>query len=254
MNLFKVIGGAILILVFVGGWFIFGNKPGGYIPSISQPPATQAPRTSPARLKDSEDKENSQVILYDVPFVSQAPTGNWNDPRQQDGCEEAAAFMTMLWVKGEKAPITSQEKEQKLLAISDYQQKQYGGFHDTSVADTVERIFKGYFQYNKVEARHNIMIQDIISELKKGNLIIVPANGQKLANPFFTSPGPERHNLVIRGYDPNKKEFITNDNGTQRGELYRYDQQLLFNAIRDYPTGDHLPLIEENKAMIVVKP
>ena len=32
-------------------------------------------------------------------------------------------------------------------------------------------------------------------------------------------------------------EFITNDPGTKHGELYRYDSTLLFNAIRNYPTG-----------------
>ena len=58
--------------------------------------------------------------------------------------------------------------------------------------------------------------------------------------------------IIIRGYDPLTKEFITNDPGTRKGELYRYDATVLYEAIRDYPTGYHeiIPHIEKN--MIVV--
>ena len=66
-------------------------------------------------------------------------------------------------------------------------------------------------------------------------------------------PGPERHNLVIRGYDPTNGEFITNDNGTKRGEAYRYKSDVLISAIRDYPTGDRNPITEIRRAMIVVR-
>jgi len=36
--------------------------------------------------------------------------------------------------------------------------------------------------------------------------------------------------IVIRGFDPATKEFITNDPGTKRGEFYRYDIDLLEKA------------------------
>ena len=77
-------------------------------------------------------------------------------------------------------------------------------------------------------------------------------NGQKLGNPFFTAPGPERHMLVVIGYDPEKLEFITNDPGTRQGEAYRYPVNVLWLAIRDYPTGDHEPITEVVKKMIVI--
>jgi len=77
-------------------------------------------------------------------------------------------------------------------------------------------------------------------------------NGQALGNPNFTPPGPEYHFLLIRGYNPSTDTFITNDPGTRNGELYKYSSDTLFNAIRDYPTGDHLPITSTRKAMIVI--
>jgi hypothetical protein len=60
--------------------------------------------------------------------------------------------------------------------------------------------------------------------------------------------------LVIRGYDPATKEFITNDPGTRKGEGYRYPEQIIYAAWRDYPSGDHEPILNINKNMIVVMP
>lgn len=199
------------------------------------------------------DQEISSGISHDVPFVSQAPTGRWDDPRQQDGCEEAASYMAVLWARSEKPPSTAIETERELLKISDWEQENFGNYHDTSTADTIERIFKGYFNYDNVHAVYDVTADDIKEELVSGNVVVVLANGQKLGNPYFTPPGPDRHALVIRGYDPKTDEFITNDNGTKRGDGYRYKTSVLMGAIVDYPTGDHIPIENEVKAMIVVR-
>jgi hypothetical protein len=58
--------------------------------------------------------------------------------------------------------------------------------------------------------------------------------------------------IVIRGFDPATKELITNDPGTKRGELYRYDIDLFYQAIRDYPTGYHETIDQIEKNMIVI--
>lgn len=190
----------------------------------------------------------SQVL--DIPFTAQAPFAEWDNPIYQDGCEEAAALMTMSWVNGDV--LNKIKSQRKIIDLANWQIEHYGEFRDTSVDDTVDRIFKEYFGYNKVEVKKSININNIINELQKGNAVIVPANGQALNNPHYTQPGPERHNLVLRGYDENTQEFITNDPGTKHGELYRYDQQVLYNAIRDYPTGFQLPIEQIQKNMIVV--
>lgn len=190
-------------------------------------------------------------ILFNVPFASQAPLGNWDDPVFQNGCEEASVFMAMLWVEGKQT--TAKDVEKAILALSNFEQKKYGNFLDTSAADTA-RLIQDYFGYQNVSVKSNINIDDIKTELWDGNLVIVPVNGRKLKNPFYTPPGPERHMLVIIGYDSQNKTFITNDPGTRRGKTFQYPEHVLGEALRDYETGYHEPIKEIKKVMIVVEP
>lgn len=193
---------------------------------------------------------NTDKILQSVPFTSQAPFGGWSDQRQEDGCEEASALMAIKWAQG--GTLTADLALKEILGASDYIQKKYGEYRDISTRDTVNWIIKDYFNYQNVAIKNNITIQDIVTELTKGNIIIVPLNGQLIHNPYFTPPGPPNHMLVIRGYDPNKKVFITNDPGTRRGEAYQYDTQVLYDAIRRYPTGYHELIDGITKDAIVV--
>ncbi len=195
-------------------------------------------------------EEGKSIVLYEVPFTSQAPFGEWYDPKQQDGCEEASALMAVKWARGENLDRNIAKDE--IISISDYQALYYQEYRDTSAADTKERIINKYFEYEDAEIKNNILISDIINELDSGNIIITPMNGRALGNPYFTPPGPDRHMLVIIGYDREKREFITNDPGTKRGENYHYNMEVLYNAIRDYPTGFHEEIIEVKKNMIVV--
>ena len=216
----------------------------------------QAPKILPPSTDDfrndfkGEIRGTSSTILLDVPFTSQAPFGEWDDPRQQDGCEEASVLMAIAWAREEE--LNKENAKKEILAIAEYEKNKYGSFVDTDVHDTVDRIILGYFGYEKSKAIENITLDNIKAELYKGNLVLVPCNGRKLGNPNYTPPGPERHMLVIRGYDPIKKEFITNDAGTRKGEGYRYQDDVLYKAIVNYPTGEHIPIKEEKKAMIVV--
>jgi hypothetical protein len=116
----------------------------------------------------------------------------------------------------------------------------------------VDRLIKGYFKHPSASVLHSVSGGDIIGELMKGNLVLAPSQGQRLGNPNFTDPGPERHMLVVRGYDPATDEFIVNDPGTRLGQGYRYKSSILMYAILDYPTGDHEPIVKESKNVIVV--
>lgn len=207
---------------------------------------------SPGFQLDLSSASTSGLVLHEAPFTAQAPFGEWHDSRQQDGCEEASVLMAIYGFKGKELTPTQAKKE--ILAMSGFQANKYGSSVDTSAQDTMERLVKDYFSHKNVYVKESITVEDIIRELQVGNLVIVPANGRLLGNPYFTSPGPERHMVLIRGYDPVKREFITNDPGTRRGELYRYNYEVLLTAIRDYPSGDHKPIISDTKAMIVIGP
>ncbi|MFA6393318.1 MAG: C39 family peptidase [Patescibacteria group bacterium] len=208
--------------------------------------------SSGAKPADTPEPQITKTILLDVPFTSQAPFGDWKDERQQDGCEEASVIMAMLWTRGQTG-ITKDYALSKIHEISAFEEKNYDTFHDTGAKETLERIINDYFKYDKAEVKYDITLNGLKAELAKGNLIIVPANGRDLKNPNYTAPGPERHMLVVKGYDPKTREFITNDPGTRSGENFRYEENLFYNAIRDYLCGYHVPITEIHKNIIVVK-
>jgi len=194
----------------------------------------------------------AQSTLLNVPFTSQAPFANWDNVVYQQGCEEASILMAMLWAEGKKY-IGKKDAERAILAISNFEQDHFGEFKDTSVADTAE-IMRSYFDYQNIEVKNNITAEDIKAELANGNLVITAINGQKVGNPFYSGLGPLQHMIVIKGYDAERKEFISNDPGTMRGEGYRYAESVLDAALQDYITGFKEPILEVNKRMIVVRP
>lgn len=186
-----------------------------------------------------------------VPFTSQAPLGEWKDVRQQDGCEEASVAMAMAWVGNEKN-ITAANWRLRILILSNFEYKKYGEYRDVSLRDIKKWLFEDYFHYKKVAIKPVKNAQDIVKELEAGNLVLTPMNGQALHNPNFTQPGPERHMIVIKGYDYETQEFITNDPGTRNGNGYRYPETIIYQAIRDYKTGNKVAFGPVVKEMIVV--
>ncbi|MDX1607658.1 MAG: C39 family peptidase [Candidatus Spechtbacterales bacterium] len=277
MKFFKTLGILILIEVaMIGGWFLIADKPTDEILPQS-PIATDTSEDKNSEKEKIEQKQEPQkqendqeeyespvdenvepgdtlgtVLLEGVPFTPQAPFGNWSDPRQQDGCEEAASIMAVHWARGDSLSLA--QAENLITAISDWELENHGEYRDISASDTLNWIIKGYLGHQNADVKYGITASDIIRELEKGNIIITPTNGRLLGNPYFTPPGPERHMFVIKGYDYETGEFITNDNGTKWGEGFRYSKNTLYNAIMDYPTGYHEPIQSTVKAMIIVRP
>lgn len=240
----------VAVLVLGGIWIWSGQSD----TSVPEPTNTVTISPTPTTTKTTTPTpvEKEGTVMIQVPFTAQAPLGTWSDSRQQDACEEASVIMAMHWVKGTN-PGTLAQAEKAITDIADWQKTKYGSYVDTSTHDTVSRLFNDYFNYNNVRVEENISADDIIDQLEAGNIVIVMANGQALGNPFFTAPGPERHALVIIGYDYDTDQFVTNDPGTRSGKGYRYTRSVLIGAVRDYPTGDHEPILSVKKNMIVVE-
>jgi hypothetical protein len=211
------------------------------------------PETAP--LLPAEEDVPEPVAPLPVPFTSQAPFGEWSDPFFQNACEEASLLMAAHWLSGE--PIASREAaKEEMRSIARFEDKAFGQHIDTSAADT-DRILREHYGAASSQVRYDFSLDELRRMALEGKIAIVPMDGRKLGNPNYTPPGPPVHMLVIVGYDGEKKEFVTNDPGTRRGEGYRYDESVLFAAIRDYPTGAHthgadVSVKNPRKAMIAV--
>ncbi|MFA9262244.1 MAG: C39 family peptidase [Undibacterium sp.] len=249
------IGIVILLLIGASSWYTYLARPKVVVdvvlpnltiesepvvePTIESVRAESAVAPEPVVLKPWEN----------VFFTSQAPTGEWGRNEFQNGCEEASALMAHAWRT--KRLYTQAEAKQELIDMARYQEKQISQGIDTDAAKTAELLLNGYFSIADYKLSYDFTLDELKQALADG-LVIVPTNGQALKNPNFTHPGPLQHMLVITGYDEATKEFITNDPGTRKGKGYRYPEATLYSAIREYPTGKHLPITTERKAMIVI--
>lgn len=196
------------------------------------------------------DAENlPSKVLITVPFTSQAPFGKW-DNTHEEACEEASLLMVRYFLEGRKELIIGkQEAENELQKMKNFQVKEYGKFEDSTMEEIV-MLAQDFYQIKKLTVVYDFEVEDLKKELAKGFPVIVPTAGRKLDNPYYTSPGPLYHNLVLIGYEDSK--VITNDPGTKRGQGFKYDLQKLYSAIHDFP-GDKNKIIQGRKAMIVIK-
>lgn len=173
--------------------------------------------------------------IGDVPFTIQAPSANWSDPILQDGCEEASLLMTMAWINDESLPEPDTVAD-TIHDIAEFEEARFDHSEDMSLPELVT-VVREYFDYENIRVVDDVTIENIIAEIEHGNLVLAPSYGRALGNPHFTTPGPVTHMLVIIGHDPASRDFIVNDPGTCHGAGYRYDEDILFDAIWAYPPG-----------------
>src|SRR3989344_8347453 len=101
---------------------------------VSGEPADVVPVLTPTPTEEAR----KSFVLLDVPFTSQAPNGEWSDPRHQDGCEEAAALMAAEWSKCNSNcnRIEKNYAKKEIENAWEWEVENYGSGVDTSVEDT----------------------------------------------------------------------------------------------------------------------
>ncbi|OIO48240.1 MAG: hypothetical protein AUJ34_03515 [Parcubacteria group bacterium CG1_02_41_12] len=164
-----------------------------------------------------------------VPFQSQAPRANWDLP-YQEACEEASLIMAHAFFNG--TGLTADSMETSINKLVDWEMETFGYYKDTTSKE-VELMAKEYFGLS-AELDYEVSADNIKKYISQNKLVLVPAAGRMLPNPYFSGDGPLYHMLIIRGYTLNGK-FITNDPGTKRGEAFLYSYDDLLNAIHDWP-------------------
>ncbi len=197
-------------------------------------------------------------VLYQVPFTSQSPFAKW-DQLHEEVCEEASLIMLKYHNDGKE--LTKQTAEKEIQKLVKYQLKKYGEFHDSDM-NRLKRIGEEYFGLDNLKIIVDFTLEDLKRELALGNIILIPTAGRELHNPNFKAPGPLYHNLVVIGYDDTAIKdsagrkvdgvFITNDPGTRKGAGYKYDQEILYRAIHDFPGNKNKILTGEKRAIVLV--
>lgn len=213
---------------------------------IEEKPVIEQPKQSVDENKtvDSAITQLPTTANLNVPFTSQAPSGNW-DLLFKEACEEASILMVDKFYKGQSF-VNASKTEDEIKKIVDFEEQKLGFRLDTDAKQTAQ-ILKDYFGYTNIRVEYNITIDDIKKELAQGKPVIVPAAGRMLGNPNYRQPGPLYHMLVVKGYTQTK--FITNDPGTRRGKDFTYSFDKFYNAIHDWNNGN---VDQGRKAMIVV--
>lgn len=212
------------------------------VATVTVTPIVSATKTAAATTKPSSPAE----VNLAVPFTAQAPFANWDEPHEEF-CEEASVLMAMAYVQDFDLP-TPEFADQKLFEIKAFEDKRFGYYKDTTAAETAI-IIRELYKYSKVELKNDPTIADIKAAVAAGRLVIVPAAGRLLGNPYFQTPGPLYHMIVVKGYT-NDGRFIVNDPGTRRGANFLYSEATIMNAIHDWRTDQNIEL--GKKVVIIV--
>ncbi len=203
------------------------------------------------KAKENLDDNNNALLknfLLKVPFASQAPLGVW-DEYHEEACEEASLVMLKYYLDG-KTKISKEQMENEIQKMIKFQIRNYGDYKDSNMEDVIQ-LAQEFYGLDNLKVVYNFTKNDLKKWLAQEKPIIVPTAGRLLKNPYFTPPGPLYHNLVLVGYN-NDDIIITNDPGTKRGENYKYNLDILYNAIHDFP-GNKKDIEKGQKAMIVVE-
>lgn len=184
-----------------------------------------------------------------VPFTTQAPYSDWNEP-YQNACEEASAIMVNAFYQGKTGKIAPADADIAIKKLVAYENATFGDYKDTN-ADQTAQFLRDYYGFKTVLVKSFKTIGELKQVLALGYPIIIPADGRLLGNPNYRNGGPAYHMLVLRGYTPDL--IITNDAGTRNGLSYTYSYETILNATHDW-TGNEATMATGRRVMIVVIP
>ncbi len=183
-------------------------------------------------------------VMHDIPFIVQAPFGDWNGPFQ-NACEEASILMISQMHR--PLLLSPLDIKNQIVAFIDYENQ-----HEISSSMnivTVQDLLKSLFSVQSYLIENPTL--DVMKRQLVDGVLIAPMSGEILANPQFRRPFPPYHMLVITGYDDAKKEFIVNDPGTKLGANYRYSYTTIINALHDW-TGSRETVRSGDRRLLLV--
>lgn len=186
-------------------------------------------------------------INLDIPFTSQAPEKNWEQP-WQDACEEAAVLMLGGYYTNLGISTTTAKNDIQNMVRWE-EEKGWGGSIDIEkIKELSEEFIIRQLKINKytIKIIEDPTVDQIKRYVAEGTPVYVVADGKELPNRHFNNGGPNYHALIIRGYT--EDSFITNDPGTQFGKNFPYAYEDLMKSIRDWNGGK----VKEGRRVVLV--
>ncbi len=229
-----IVTGAFLgAAVIAAAFFIISRSAPGISYATPSPTRSSTPRPSVSHTPTptTTPRPSPTSVNLDVQFFSQAPRGDWSLP-WQEACEEASAILVGAYWTNEK--LTLATMEQHILDAVAWQKDHFGFYQHTTAQQTADMLKALYGLEVRVE--YDIDTERIAEHVRAGRPVIVPLAGRLLGNPYYTSPGPVYHMLVVRGVTADG-DIITNDVGTRRGQNFTYRPDVFLNAMHDVPSG-----------------
>jgi uncharacterized protein YvpB len=185
------------------------------------------------------------AVQLEVPFTSQAPFKNWDEP-YQNACEETSLLTLLHYL--DNVPFTQELADQEIVAFT--RQTQSMGYGISITLEQLAEISRSLYPNYEPTLYTDVTEQSLKQLLAQGKPVIIPTAGKILNNPFYSGGGPYYHMLVVTGYD--QTYFYTNDVGTGHGERYPFTHEVLIDAIHDW-AGQDEKILEGKKIMMTLE-
>ncbi len=183
----------------------------------------------------------------DVPFVSQAPEGNWFEP-WLNACEETSIFMIDAYYTGEEE-ISTEEAKENIREIFTLKTQEIDSSLDESM-QTVKELIDLLDLSWTAEVVENPTADQLIQEIANNRPVIVPIYAPKLYGTNDSVAGPDYHVVVLVGYNDETSEFILNDPAHASDTEPRFSYEVLMEAIHDLDQAEYT---EGGKAVLFTK-
>lgn len=230
----------IVLIAFLDGMLVMQHvSESAPVTTASQVRTLQDSLTPKTAPESAQEVTPPAPIVKSVPFTTQAPLGYWTKKPWSDFAEEACVYMAYKWGSDSDMPSTA-ETATNLQAIGQWETDHLGTFTLTDIPQTLQMLTQA-LGYAKASISTDTSVANLKTLLDSGAILIVPVNGQILANRYYGDPAPQYHMIVI--YDYNADGFLANDPGTSRGEATLYTETKILESLQD---------LKGEKRMIVV--
>src|SRR3989344_646690 len=162
---------AVILIALGGSWFVFSRR----VDDRHEPGET-IPAPSPKHTPTLEPRTSEKLP---VPYVNEAPSGDWSGP-WKNACEEASIAMVQFYYRG-RTSVSIAEAEAFMIMLFEKQNAKYGN-NVNSDATQFKYLIDNFTSFG-AEIVRNPTIEQIKEELDDERQVISLHYGFDLHNP-----------------------------------------------------------------------